>query len=112
MKVLNDRMIGALPMDTVENPKLNLNSISSVLFACSCPQREGESQCASTSPIQSVQSKSISNKLKMFQKTKNIPKIHQVRCQSNKLKKHQKTQEPETTFKDEFKALHLELHVL
>nr|GEW90796.1 MAK10-like protein [Tanacetum cinerariifolium] len=33
LKVINDRMTGALPSDTVKNPKLNVNPTSSVLYA-------------------------------------------------------------------------------
>jgi hypothetical protein len=38
LKILNDRDLGALPSDTVKNPKLNVYSISSVLSLSSCPQ--------------------------------------------------------------------------
>ena len=38
LKVLNDRVLGALPSDTVKNPKLNVNSVSSVSSPSSCPQ--------------------------------------------------------------------------
>nr|GEV45770.1 hypothetical protein [Tanacetum cinerariifolium] len=37
LKAINDRMTGALPSNTVKNPKLNVNSTSSVLSACSYP---------------------------------------------------------------------------
>ncbi|GJX97113.1 hypothetical protein Tco_0352911 [Tanacetum coccineum] len=37
LKAINDRMTGALPNDTVKNPKLNDNSTSSVLFTRSYP---------------------------------------------------------------------------
>ncbi|GJY51827.1 hypothetical protein Tco_0870145 [Tanacetum coccineum] len=38
LKAINDQMTGALPSDTVKNPKLNVNSTSSVLSA----QKVGE----------------------------------------------------------------------
>ena len=38
LKVLNDREMGALPSDTDKNPKLTVNSISSVSSPTSCPQ--------------------------------------------------------------------------
>ena len=38
LKVLNDRGMGALPSDMVKNPKLTVNSISSVSSPTSCPQ--------------------------------------------------------------------------
>ncbi|GJV31816.1 MAK10-like protein [Tanacetum coccineum] len=39
-KAINDRMTGALPSDTVKNPKLNVNPISSVLSARSYPMED------------------------------------------------------------------------
>ena len=38
LKALNDREMGALPSNTVKNPKLNVNAISSVSSPSSCPQ--------------------------------------------------------------------------
>jgi hypothetical protein len=38
LKVLNDREMGALSGNTVKNPKLNINTISSVSSPTSCPQ--------------------------------------------------------------------------
>jgi hypothetical protein len=38
LKVPNDREMGALPSNTVKNPKLNVNAISSVSSPTSCPQ--------------------------------------------------------------------------
>ncbi|GJW70118.1 hypothetical protein Tco_0127035 [Tanacetum coccineum] len=38
LKAINDRMMGALPSDTVKNPKLNVNSTSSILSARSSPK--------------------------------------------------------------------------
>ncbi|GJW96797.1 hypothetical protein Tco_0178605 [Tanacetum coccineum] len=40
LKAINDRMTGALPSDTVKNPKLNVNSTSSVFFARSYPMED------------------------------------------------------------------------
>ncbi|GKD68800.1 hypothetical protein Tco_1322890, partial [Tanacetum coccineum] len=37
LKAIIDRITGALPSDTVKNPKLNVNSTSPVLSACSFP---------------------------------------------------------------------------
>ncbi|GJV42062.1 hypothetical protein Tco_1420502 [Tanacetum coccineum] len=45
LKAINDRMTGALPSDTVKNPKLNDNSTSPVLSAHSYPTRDP--QCSS-----------------------------------------------------------------
>ncbi|GJV92822.1 hypothetical protein Tco_1540635 [Tanacetum coccineum] len=40
LKVITDRMAGALPSDTVKNPKLNVNSTSPVLSARSYPTED------------------------------------------------------------------------
>ncbi|GKA83582.1 hypothetical protein Tco_0805177 [Tanacetum coccineum] len=45
LKAITDRMAGALHSNTVKNPKLNVNSISPVLSACSCPTEDP--QCLS-----------------------------------------------------------------
>ena len=45
LKAITDRMMGALPSDTVKNPKLNISPTTSVLSACSY-QRE-DPQCSS-----------------------------------------------------------------
>ena len=37
LKALNDREMGALPSNTVKNPKLNVNAILSVSSPSSCP---------------------------------------------------------------------------
>ncbi|GKA77420.1 hypothetical protein Tco_0783881 [Tanacetum coccineum] len=52
LKAITDRMAGALPSDTVKNPKLNVNSTTSVLSA--------RSHNAQPTPmIRSIPSKSI-----------------------------------------------------
>nr|GEW19638.1 hypothetical protein [Tanacetum cinerariifolium] len=45
LKAIIDRMTRALPSDMVKHPKLNVNSTSLVLFACSYPTKEP--QCSS-----------------------------------------------------------------
>ncbi|GJR28916.1 protein kinase-like domain, concanavalin A-like lectin/glucanase domain protein [Tanacetum coccineum] len=40
LKAITDRMAGALPSDTVKNPKLNVNTTTSVLFARSYPTED------------------------------------------------------------------------
>ncbi|GKA98288.1 hypothetical protein Tco_0826225 [Tanacetum coccineum] len=57
LKAINDRTMGALPSDTVKNPKLNVNSTSSVLSACSCPMKDPQS---SSRPLNSI------NAIKLF----------------------------------------------
>nr|GEX75319.1 retrovirus-related Pol polyprotein from transposon TNT 1-94 [Tanacetum cinerariifolium] len=37
LKAITDRIAGALPSDTIKNPKLNVNSTTSILSACSYP---------------------------------------------------------------------------
>ncbi|GKC88862.1 hypothetical protein Tco_1149511 [Tanacetum coccineum] len=51
VQVINDRMIGALPSDTVKNPKLNVNSTSLVSSAQSYPMKDPQS---SSNPFNSV----------------------------------------------------------
>ncbi|GJX90599.1 MAK10-like protein [Tanacetum coccineum] len=48
LKAINDRMSGALPSDTVKNPKLNINSITLVLSARSYPTKDP--QCSTHIP--------------------------------------------------------------
>ncbi|GJY39304.1 hypothetical protein Tco_0425668 [Tanacetum coccineum] len=43
LKAINDRMMGALPSDTVKSPKLNVNPNSSVSSARSCPKEDPQS---------------------------------------------------------------------
>ncbi|GJV72284.1 MAK10-like protein [Tanacetum coccineum] len=43
LKAINDRMTGALPSDTVKNPKLNVNLASSVLSTRSYPMEDPQS---------------------------------------------------------------------
>ncbi|GKD71337.1 hypothetical protein Tco_1325427 [Tanacetum coccineum] len=40
LKAITDRMAEALPSDTVKNPKLNVNTTTSVLSACSYPTED------------------------------------------------------------------------
>ncbi|GJS32870.1 MAK10-like protein [Tanacetum coccineum] len=40
LKAITDRIMGELPSDTVKNPKLNVNSTSLVLSACSYPTED------------------------------------------------------------------------
>ncbi|GKE66439.1 hypothetical protein Tco_1520600, partial [Tanacetum coccineum] len=98
LKAINDQMIEALPSDTVKNPKLNVNSTSSVLSAHSHPM---ESLNAHPVPlIQSMPLKHVLNKQAIFKKT-NYKR-------SSKLE-HQNQKNPKS---NEFKDLHLNLSVL
>ncbi|GJV15422.1 hypothetical protein Tco_1360745 [Tanacetum coccineum] len=48
LKAISDRIAGALPIDTVKNPKLNINATYPVLSTCSYPT--GDPQCSSHPP--------------------------------------------------------------
>nr|GEW24972.1 MAK10-like protein [Tanacetum cinerariifolium] len=64
LKAINDRMMGALPSDTVKNPKLNVNSTSSVSSARSYPMEDPQS---SSNPFSSA------NAIKtLLEKTENV----------------------------------------
>ncbi|GKD66056.1 hypothetical protein Tco_1308164 [Tanacetum coccineum] len=57
LKAITDRIAGALPNDMVKNPKLNVNSNSSVLFDHSYPIEYPNAQPKFT--VQSIPSESI-----------------------------------------------------
>ncbi|GKC95986.1 hypothetical protein Tco_1161428 [Tanacetum coccineum] len=57
LKAIADRITGALPSDTVKNLKLNINTSSPVLSACSYPT--GDPQCSSHPLIRSMMSKRV-----------------------------------------------------
>ncbi|GKA86766.1 MAK10-like protein [Tanacetum coccineum] len=101
LKAINDRITRALPSDTVKNPKLNVNSTSLVLFACSYPAEDP--QCSSN-PLNSI------NAIKACCKEAN----HSYKDQSQTVIEieTQQTEEPEQTLEYEFKDLHLNLPVL
>jgi hypothetical protein len=95
LKVLNDRDMGALPSDTVKNPKLNVNSISSVSSPTSCPQ------------YYSVKSTSMcfkQNQILQKDQSNRTPDIEPVKSIVETLL----TQDLD----DEFKELHLERPVI
>ncbi|GKA29633.1 hypothetical protein Tco_0715878 [Tanacetum coccineum] len=54
LKVINDRMTGALPSDAVKNPKLNVNPTSSVLSARSYPMEDPQSSSRSLNSINAI----------------------------------------------------------
>ncbi|GKD39406.1 hypothetical protein Tco_1259613, partial [Tanacetum coccineum] len=49
LKAITDRIMGTLPSDTVKNPKLNVNSTSPVLSACSCPTKDVGNESSTSS---------------------------------------------------------------
>ncbi|GJT49146.1 MAK10-like protein [Tanacetum coccineum] len=54
LKAINDRMMGALPSDTVKNPKLNVNPTSSVLSARSYPTEDPQSSSLKTLMVNKI----------------------------------------------------------
>nr|GEZ32676.1 hypothetical protein [Tanacetum cinerariifolium] len=105
LKAINDRMTGALPSDTVKNPKLNVNSTSSVSSACSYPMKDPQS---SSNPFKSV------NAIKMFFKSTYTFQNDQAQIKTLTVGniKTPKSKEPERALKDVFKDLHLKIAVL
>ncbi|GKD10605.1 hypothetical protein Tco_1190290, partial [Tanacetum coccineum] len=101
LKSITDRIMGALPSDTVKNLKLNVNSTSLVLSARSYPM--GYPQCSSH-PSNSI------NVVKMCSKETNHSQKDQLQT-ITEIRARQ-TKEPEQTLEDEFKDLHLNLPVL
>ncbi|GJT91960.1 hypothetical protein Tco_1080805 [Tanacetum coccineum] len=98
MKAITDRIVGALPSDTVKNPKL---STSLVLSACSYPTIDP--QCSSY-PSTSI------NAIKAHSKEANISQTSLLRPGMEI--EMQQPEEPEPTLEDEFQDLHLNLPVL
>ncbi|GJX47356.1 RNA-directed DNA polymerase, eukaryota [Tanacetum coccineum] len=97
-------MTSALPSDTVKNPKLNVNSTSSVSFARSYSMRDPQS---SSNPFKSV------NAIKTYFKSTNaLPKDQQIKTLTVDKIETPKPKEPEKAIEDEFKDFHLKLPVL
>ncbi|GJS16110.1 MAK10-like protein [Tanacetum coccineum] len=98
LKAITDRIAGALPTDTVKNPKL---SISPVFSACS--YLTDDPQCSSH-PSTSI------NAIKAHS---NEADISQASLLQTKMGiEPQQSEEPEPTLEDEFQDLHLNLPVL
>ncbi|GJY89064.1 MAK10-like protein [Tanacetum coccineum] len=101
LKAITDRMVGALPSDTVKNPKLNVKSTSPILYTRSYPIVDP--QCSSH-PYNSINAiKKCYNETKHSQKNQPQP-VTEIRTQ--------RPEEPEQTLEDEFKDFHLNLPVL
>ncbi|GKD77678.1 MAK10-like protein [Tanacetum coccineum] len=101
LKAITNRMAGALPSDTVKNPKLNVNTTTSVLSAR--PYPTVDLQCSSHL------STSI-NAIKTCSKEANIS--HTSKLQPGIRSETQQIEEPEPNLEDEFQDLHLKLPVL
>ncbi|GJR73112.1 hypothetical protein Tco_0085477 [Tanacetum coccineum] len=83
LKAFIDRITGALPSDTVKNPKLNVNSTSLVLSARSYPARYP--QCSLILLIRSILSKPVP-------KRQTIPK--KTSCKRSRKLEHDKLKNP------------------
>ncbi|GJS27970.1 MAK10-like protein [Tanacetum coccineum] len=92
LKAITDRITGALPSDTVKNPKLNVNSTSPVLSARSYPTEDP-----------SAHVKTCSKEINHSQKDQ-LQMVTEIGTRQS--------EEPELTLEDEFKDLHLNLPVL
>ncbi|GJY82533.1 hypothetical protein Tco_0495909 [Tanacetum coccineum] len=105
LKAINDRMTGALPSDTVKNPKLNVNPTSSVLSIYSYLMKDPQSSSYPFNSVNAIKTcfKSINN----FKKDQPQVKILTV----NNIETP-KSKEPEKALEDEFKDFHLKLPVL
>ncbi|GKD13590.1 MAK10-like protein [Tanacetum coccineum] len=101
LKAITDRIAGALPSDTVKNPKLNVNTTTSVLSALSYPTIDPQCSSHPSNSINAVKtcSKEVSHSYTSLQQTGIGIGTEQ-------------TEEPESTLEDEFHDLHLNLPVL
>ncbi|GJX29360.1 MAK10-like protein [Tanacetum coccineum] len=101
LKAITYRMAGALPSDIVKNPKLNVNTTTLVLSACSYPIID--LQCSS-------HPSTLINAIKTCSKEANISQTSQLQPGLGSGTQH--PEEPEPTLEDEFQDLHLNLPVL
>ncbi|GJT79624.1 MAK10-like protein [Tanacetum coccineum] len=98
LKAITDQIAGALPSDTVENPKLNVNTITSVLYARSYPTIDP--QCSS-------HPSTLINAIKTCSTEANISQTSQLQTWIGI--GTQQPEEPEPSLEDEFQDLHLNL---
>ncbi|GJR32133.1 MAK10-like protein [Tanacetum coccineum] len=101
LKAIIDRITGALPSNTIKNPKLNVNHTTPVLSTRSYPT--GDSQCSSHPPNSINAVKTCSNETNHSQMDQ-LQTVTEIRTRQ--------TKEPEQTLEDEFRDLHLNLPVL
>ncbi|GJU49381.1 hypothetical protein Tco_1218936 [Tanacetum coccineum] len=95
------RMAGALPSDTVKNPKLNINTITLVLSDCSYPIIDPQCLSHPSTSINAVETCS-----------KEASHSYTSLLQTGMGTRTEQTEEPDSTLKDEFQDLHLNLPVL
>ncbi|GKA37630.1 DNA-directed DNA polymerase, partial [Tanacetum coccineum] len=105
LKAINDRMTGAIPSDTVKNPKLNDDPTPSVSSARSYPMEDPQ---RSSRLLNSV------NDIKTCFKPTNDFQKDQLQVKTLMVSKTgtPKPKEPKKTLEDEFMDLHLKLPVL
>ncbi|GKC52603.1 hypothetical protein Tco_1075348 [Tanacetum coccineum] len=105
LKAINDQITGAIPSDTVNNPKLNVNPTSSVSSARSYPMEDPQSSPHSLNSV---------NAIKTCFKPKNHFQKDQLQVKTLTVNKSgtPKLKELEKALEDEFKDLHLKLSVL
>ncbi|GKF27234.1 MAK10-like protein [Tanacetum coccineum] len=101
LKAITDQIVGALPSDTVKNPKLNVNSTSPILSAYSYPAIDP--QCLSH-PFISI------NVIKTCSKEASISQTSQLKTRM--WIGAQQAEEPKPALEDEFQDLHLNLPIL
>ncbi|GKA38746.1 MAK10-like protein [Tanacetum coccineum] len=101
LKAITYRMAGALPSDTVKNPKLNVNTTTSVLSARYYPTIDPQYSSHPSTSINAVKTCS-----------KEESHSHISLLQTGMGIGTKQTEEPESTLKDEFQDLHLNLPVL
>ncbi|GJT04770.1 MAK10-like protein [Tanacetum coccineum] len=100
---VRDRIAGALPSDTVKNPKLNINSTTLVLSARSYPMKDPQCSSQIHNLINAI--KACSNQHNENNQSKDkILMVNKVGTPKSK--------EPGQTLEDEFKDLHLNITVL
>ncbi|GJT25908.1 hypothetical protein Tco_0895845 [Tanacetum coccineum] len=98
LKAITDRMEGALPIDTVKNPKLNVNTTTSVLSARSYPTEDPQCSSHPSTSINAVKTCSKEARHSQLQTRMGIGT--------------EQIEEPKLTLEDEFQDLHLNLPVL
>nr|GEW38415.1 hypothetical protein [Tanacetum cinerariifolium] len=101
LKAINDRMTRAHPSDTVKNLKLNVNSTSLVLSACSYPMEDSQCSSHSLNSINGI--KTCSKQTSSLQKDQ-LQTVIEIGTS--------KPKNPKKALEDEFKDLHLNLPVL
>nr|GEV49465.1 RNA-directed DNA polymerase, eukaryota, reverse transcriptase zinc-binding domain protein [Tanacetum cinerariifolium] len=102
-EAITDRIAEALPSDTVKNPKLNVNSTTSVLSARSYPMEDHQCPSQIHNSINAIKTG--------FNQHNEIDQSKDKTLTVNKVGTP-KLKEPRQTLKDKFKNLHLNLPVL